>query len=58
MPVGTQGTVKAIHQEELKTQLMQISFWEIHIIYIYAQERISFRKPEGCIILLVGTDLC
>jgi len=36
MPVGTQGTVKALLPEEIKNAVLK-SFWEIHTTFIFVR---------------------
>jgi tRNA-guanine family transglycosylase len=56
MPVGTQGTVKGVHQQELKDVInAQIILGNTYHLYLDLV-LISCKKLVDCINLLIGTD--
>ena len=46
MPVGTVGSVKAVHMRELKEDIRVRLFWGIPTIFIYDREPKFCRQPE------------
>lgn len=54
MPVGTQGTVKAMSPEELKEMEAQIILSNTYHLFLRPGHEL-IRSAAGCIILCIGT---
>lgn len=55
MPVGTVGSVKAVHMRELKEDIRAEIILGIPTIFIYDREPKFCRQPEDCTVLMAGT---
>ena len=57
MPVGTVGSVKGVHFEELRQQVRPRSSWETPTISTCARDSKSSRRQADCISSTAGTVL-
>lgn len=58
MPVGTIGSVKGVHQTELKEDIQAQIILEIHIIFICGRDWMYSKKPVDCISSMDSTVRC
>ena len=54
MPVGTVGSVKGVHFEELRKQVKAQISWVIPITFTCVQDLISSRLQVVCMVSMVG----
>ena len=58
MPVGTLGSVKAVHLHELKEDIKAQLFWEIPIICTFVPDLTHWKKPVDYINSTASTVRC